>query len=37
LPADEEIIRIGGIKPIRAKRCDYRTDRNFQARLRPMP
>ena len=37
LPADEEIVRIGGVKPILAKKCDYRVDRNFRARLLPVP
>jgi type IV secretion system protein VirD4 len=36
LPADQEIVRIGGIKPILAQKCDYRTDRNFAARLLPV-
>jgi type IV secretion system protein VirD4 len=37
LPADEEIIRIGGTKPIRARKCDYRADRYFRNRLLPHP
>jgi type IV secretion system protein VirD4 len=37
LPADEEILRVGGIKPIRAEKCDYRIDRNFHERRLPVP
>jgi type IV secretion system protein VirD4 len=35
LPADQEIIRVGGLKPILAEKCDYRTDPSFQGRWEP--
>jgi type IV secretion system protein VirD4 len=37
LPPIQEIIRLGGIKPILAAKCDYRNDRAFADRLLAVP
>lgn len=32
LPAHQEIVRVGGLHPILAEKCDYRSDRHLQGR-----
>jgi len=33
LPAHQEIVRVGGLHPILAEKCDYRSDRHLRGRL----
>ena len=37
LPADDELVLVSGIAPIRAKKLRYYEDRNFSARVLTPP
>jgi type IV secretion system protein VirD4 len=37
LPADEELVMVAGMPPIRAQKLRYYEDRNFQSRIHPAP